>query len=146
MKRLFGLIILLFLGISCYAQVSIPELMKKSILVIRPGILDLNETTVEEYFLNKTFIAKEQLDGTIATCRYGNVDIKGNYCYLDIDIVSGDTVNATITFVLLYNDKTSLIDSILVTNHQTGEKAESSDFSEKYQLLLFFNNLIQNNE
>jgi len=47
---------------------------------------------------------------------------------------------------LLYQDKTSLIDSILVTNHQTGENAESSDFSEKYQLLLFFNNLIQNNE
>lgn len=146
MKRLFGFIILLFFGISCYAQVSMPELMKKSILIIRPGILDLNETTVEQFFLNKTFIAKEQLDGTIATCRYGNVEIKGNYCYFDIDIVSGDAVNATITFVLLYQDKTSLIDSILVTNHQTGENAETFDFSEKYQLLLFFNNLIQNNE
>jgi hypothetical protein len=146
MKRLFGFIILLFLGISCYAQVNMPEQMKKSILLIRPGILDLNETTVEEFFLNKTFIAKEQLDGTIATCKYGKVEIKGNYCYFGIDIVSGNAVNATITFVLLYQDKTSLIDTIVVTNYQTGESAESSDFSEKYQLLLFFNNLIQNNE
>ncbi len=133
------------MGISCYRKLICPN-KRKSILLIRPGILDLNETTVEEFFLNKTFIAKEQLDGTIATCKYGKVEIKGNYCYFGIDIVSGNAVNATITFVLLYQDKTSLIDTIVVTNYQTGKGAESSDFSEKYQLLLFFNNLIQNNE
>lgn len=146
MKRSIVFLVLVIMGLTCYAQDEIPEIMRKSIIMIRPGILDLGETTVEQFFLNKTFIVNEQLDGTIATCKYGKVELKGNYCYLDINIFSDEQINATITFVLLYQDKTSLLNSIIVNNHQTGESAESSDFAEKYQLLLFFNNLIQNEE
>ncbi len=145
MRKVFISCLFIFTGFFCFPQSEMPEKMKQALLQLRPGIFDLEDKTVEQIFLNKIFISKEQLDGSISTAKYGNFILDGNEFFLNIDFYNGQIKNATITYVLLFQGNSTLLDRIIVNNYQTGEKAESSEFSDKYQMLLVFFNLIDKN-
>ena len=143
MKRMLLFWFFFITTFICYAQIEMPDKMKQSVIQLRPGVLDLEYKTVEQIFLNKEFIINEQLDGSIATVKYGKTELSGNEYSLDIDFYNGTNKNATLTFVFVFQGESTLLEKIVVNNYQTSEYEESSEFSDKYQLLILFNNLIK---
>jgi len=144
MKKGFLFCFIVLFGVSCYSQVEMPEQMKKSLIQIRSGIFDLENQTVEQIFLNKEFISNQQLDGSISTVKYGNCNLSGNEYSLDIDFYTNDNRTASISYVFFFQGDTTLLEKIIVNNFQSGVEEESEDFTDKYQMLVFFNNLILN--
>lgn len=138
MKKNISIFVILFSVFTLYAQTIMPEKMAKSIIMIRPGIMDMGNTTVEQLFLNKIFENKEQLDGTFATSKYGATRLEGNTYYLDIDMILGEKILGTFTFVLEFQGETTLLQKIVVVDNQKNLTEESSAFSDKFQVLKMF--------
>lgn len=156
MKKYFIVIfILAFMNVSIFSeeitkssviannQGQMPEKMKKSVLVLRDGVLDLGDETVEGVFLNKDFIKKEQLDGTFVTVRYGKSTLKGNTYKLIIEKLNSDEVTATIIYTLIYNGKRTSLDSVYIEDRVSGQKERLTKFDERVMAVQLFNTLLK---
>lgn len=141
MRRCVLILAVLLCSISIHAQVVMPEKMAKSVLIIRPGVLDLGDTTVEKLFLNKKFISKEQLDGSIATSEYGSSRLEGNTYYLDINFLIGEKITGILTFVLAYQEETTLLQKVIIKDTIKMLSEESSNFGEMFQILNYYASL-----
>ena len=150
MKRIFiGLFLVLnvLFVISCDDTSSktvseMPEQMKKSIIILREGIMDAGETTVEELFLNKTFKSNELLDGSKKTTRYGKSYLSGNTYSLVLEIVNNDTVTQTMTYNLVYDgNKLTLLKSAELYDSNTKKKETFTQYADKAITLQFFKQL-----
>lgn len=125
----------------CFSQSEIPEAMKKSFIQLRPGVLDLGERTVEDAFLNKTFIINELPDGSITTTGYGSIYAERGLYHIEIIFYKNDKARALVTFRLLHQGETTFIHSVTAENYETGEDTESTSMPEKYQFLILLDQL-----
>lgn len=143
MKYFTVTVVLFFLCATfCFAQTEIPDSMKKSLVQLRPGILDLGNITVEDTFLNKTFTSTTFADGSKTTVQYGSLFLKNDIYNLEIIFYKNDKIRALMTFKLLYQGGTTLLHSVTAVNYETGEETESTSMPEKYQFLLLFDGLV----
>jgi hypothetical protein len=135
-------LVLVFATCSVAAETAMPEKMAKSVLQLREGIIDMGDTTVGSFFLNKKFLSNQQLDGTVSTAQYGKASLSGNNFTLDIDVVNGTNKIATMTFILTHLGKTTLLSRVKINTYGAGENLDSTDFNDKFQMLKMFKSLI----
>jgi len=126
------------------AQEQMPEQMKKSVLLLRPGVSDFGDVYVGDIFADKEFIETTQLDGAISTAQYGKSELRGNTYILRVELVNNRKVESVFTYTFIYQQEATLLQSVGVENLITGQKGESSDFSQKYQLLQAFLQMVKN--
>jgi hypothetical protein len=143
MKSFLLISILILTATTVFSQTKMPEAMANSLLVIRQDVLDMGNTTVGQFFLNRKFKKVGQLDGTYTTAKYGDSKIDGNEYTLNIDVFNSDRKNITIAFVLLFQGETTLLETAKIINYKTGQNAESSEFEEKIQILQVFMKLLE---
>ncbi len=142
MKKIAVNAALILVAVSlCFAETELPEDMKKSFLQLRPGVFDIGEITVEEAFLDRTFIVTELPDGSITRTGYGLTYVENGLYGIVIVFYKNDIVRALVTFRLLHQGSTTFLHSVTAENFETGESTESTNMPEKYQFLLLLDDL-----
>lgn len=141
MKQICLILTVLLIGCTVNGQTPMPDKMAKSIIVLRLGIADLDNTTVGSIFLGKKFDTTELLDGSVSTARYGKTRLDGNTYYLPIERLNNGKIEVIITYVLEFNGDCTWFKTVLVQNFKTSESVETSVYGEKYQFLKIFDNL-----
>lgn len=142
MKRIILVIGLLSIGFLSFAQTpTMPEKMANSKLFLRPGISEMDDITVGEFFLNKKFKSTELLDGTISTVRYGTCTLDGNNYILAIEFTNNTKVKAIITYTFFFQDNSTILDKVTIHSLETQEYEEAIDYNTKIQIVSLFKKL-----
>lgn len=134
---------MLVIGACLFAQAGMPQKMKDSTLVVREGVLDLGQVTVGSVFADKAFIKKQALDGSPSTADYGDCSLSDDTYTLVIDLYSGQTVAAVLTYRLVYLGETTLLDRGSVENKQSGETEDATSFTDKLMMVQIFQQLVE---
>lgn len=122
------MVTLFILSISIlYGQENVPMKLMNAVLIIRPGIDDLGNTTVQEYFLNKVFKQVELLDGTIQYAKYGENVLEGNSFTLNINLFKNENNYATLGFMLYYQDQIAYLTTVKIIDNKDKKVLEYSE-------------------
>lgn len=148
---LLGVVVGIIFCINSFAStpksvsiVNLSQDFKSSLVLVREGVDDFRGKTVEDVFLNKTFISNELPNGIFATARYGKISLKDYTYVIRIEFIEDDTVTAYIDFKLIHYGDTTLYESAEVYNYETGAREFSSEFLEKVQVFNIFNSICEN--
>jgi len=114
----------------------------KSLLVIRPGILDFGNSTVEELFKDKRFKKNKDLDGTETIIEYGEITLNGNK--VDIPIISKNNFKeiGEMEFRFLYTNEYVVLYEVYLANYDKFQFNTYKDFGEIVYILQLYNELI----
>jgi len=141
MKKFILLISCFILSYVAFANDPMPEEIAKSLLLFREGILENNNPTVSDVFLNKKFKTFKLVDGTTSTVEYGQSKLDGNVYTLVINLLTNDKPVAMFKYVFVYQGSTTFFRSAGATDLATGKSDEFTDLKYKFEYLRIFNEL-----
>lgn len=138
-KKIFFLIIFIQLFLLHSENL---EKFWKSLLVIRPGISDLGNYTVEELFKDKRFKKNKELDGTEVILEYGEITLNGNK--VDIPIISKKNFKeiGIMKFRFLYTNDYVVLYEVYLANYDNFQFNTYKEFGEIVYILQIYNELI----
>jgi len=116
----------------------------KSILVIRPGILDFGNATVEEIFKDKKFRKNKELDGTEVIVEYGEINLKGNKVEIPIIVKRNLKESTIMKFRFLYNNEYVVLYEVYYADYENFQFKTYKDFGEILYMIQLYSILIVN--